>query len=209
VEKLSQFRITLLYENEKVWQQEVDLSYGIRLVYGDPLRLKAFLGTKLIDDVDMNVVAFPKYAGTSTRVTMILKAFDLGITLKTDGRNILCGTRFCQSHVYYFKDILHARISTKMERKQQVELFSYFKCIQRLLRRRLNIICTDYDCQTMLVIGTKSSTKVLVSVVIEPIISELLISYFGGKHSDNTSWPVDKQMGHDELVRMANDFDAI
>ena len=210
-EQLSQFIMTLRYEKEKVWEGAVDLSQGIRIMYGDPQRQKAILDAfeKRVADIDVGAWAFPKYTGGSRQVEKILHSTDLGIVLKTDARNALYGTRLCQSQVFYFEHNDEGSTSTKMERQQRIELFSYLKYVRRLIKHQRDNANENTDCETVLVVGTKPSTPhsaCLVSVVLEPVLSELLKGHFNANDSSSLL-AISQQTSLDELIRMLDDFD--
>ena len=201
-----------MYEREVVREETVDLSAGIRMLYGDPGRQKAILDAfkKKVPDIDSKPWIFPQYAGSNRHVEKILHSTDFGIGLKTDARNNLRGTRLCQSQVFYFESTDNGLTSTKMERQNRTELFSYLKYIRRLIQCQRDNINEEQDCETVLVIGTKPSTprsSTLVSVIIEPVVSSALKSHFKG--SDSTSLlAISQQTSLDELIRMLDDFDV-
>ena len=182
-------------------------------MYGDAIRQKAILDAfdKRVSDIDMNAIAFPEYTGSNRQVAKILQTTDLGIVLKTDSKNVLRGTRLCQSHVFYFKYTDAGCVTTKMERMQRIELFSYLKYIRRLIQDHRDNKSEAVDCETVLVIGTKPSTprssNMLVSVVLEPILSDLLKEHFNANDSGASLLAISHQTSLDELVRMLDGFD--
>ena len=210
-ENLSQFHVTLRYGKEKVWHQVVDLSQGIRIMYGDCRRQKAILDAfdKRVADIDVTALSFPEYKGLDPRVNTILQSTDLGIVLKTDSKNVLRGTRLCQSQVYYFKYTDTGCAITKMERQHRIELFSYLKYVRRLIQCQRDNISEGLDCETVLVIGTKPTTPhstMLVSVVLEPVLCDLLKGHFNANDSGSLL-AISQQTSLDELVRMLDGFD--
>lgn len=168
--------------------------------------LEAF--QKNVADIDLEPWVFPIYSGDNRHIIKILQSTDLGIAIKTDANNVLRATRLCQSQVFYFDKTQAGWTSKKMERQQPTELFSYLKYIRRLIQCQRDGVGDEIDCETILVIGTKPAkprSNTLVSVVLEPELSDLLKAHFKG--NDNSLLAISQQTSLDELIRMLDGYD--
>ena len=198
-----------MYERDIVREETVDLTEGIRMLYGDPGRQKEILDAceKRVPDMDIKPWIFPPYTGSNYQLEEILKSTDFGIVLKINARHDLRVTRLCQSRVFYFQNTDDGLTSTKMERQIQMELFSYHKYIRRLIQCQRDNINEEQDCETVLVIGTKPSTRrsgSLVSVIIEPVVSDKLTNQFS-----DSAWSlhISQKSSLDDLIRTMDNFD--